>query len=48
MFDMTDKRTFLHLRDWIDEVHKRTAGTGRKMQMLVIGNKVDLVEDGGR
>ena len=45
MFDVTDRKTFEHLKDWNEEVNVRT---GSKMQKIVIGNKVDLVETGQR
>ena len=40
MFDLSDRKTFEHLKDWINEVTKRT---GKSLQLLVIGNKLDLI-----
>ncbi|ETO27178.1 hypothetical protein RFI_09954 [Reticulomyxa filosa] len=41
VYDITQKSTFEHVQDWLDEVH-RCAGSN--VTKLVVGNKADLVE----
>ncbi len=39
MYDITDKNSFLHIRDWMDDINKYTDDNPIK---LVVGNKSDL------
>ena len=39
MYDITDKNSFLHIRDWMDDINKYTDDNPIK---LIVGNKSDL------
>ncbi|ETO03361.1 GTP-binding protein YPTM1 [Reticulomyxa filosa] len=41
VYDITQKSSFEHVQDWLDEVHKCT---GDNVIKLVVGNKADLIE----
>lgn len=45
LYDITDKKTFEHLKDWIESI-KTTALYNNKYSIFLIGTKVDLVENG--
>lgn len=39
VFDLTNRESFLHINDWIDEITKYT---GKNICKVVVGNKCDL------
>lgn len=41
LFDVTRRRTFMNLENWINEAYK---SLGREIPLVVVANKVDLVE----
>lgn len=43
MFDVTDRKTFVDLKMWIEEVRKIV---GNKLSKVLLANKIDLVESG--
>lgn len=43
MFDLTDAQSFYNLEVWLREIDKKSTP---RMQKLIIGNKMDLVESG--
>ena len=44
MFDLTRAETFEHIHDWLKEINKVM---GKEVPYILVGNKVDLIEDVG-
>ncbi len=44
MYDITKRESFESLEHWIREVKQYCAGGLERMQMVLIGNKLDLEE----
>ena len=42
MYDITDKNSFLHIKDWLDDINKYTDDNPIR---LVVGNKSDLSDN---
>jgi Ras-related protein Rab-1A len=42
VFDLTNRESFFHIQDWIDEISKYT---GTNICKLVLGNKADLEKE---
>jgi GTPase SAR1 family protein len=43
MFDLTDRKSFIDLKNWIEEL-KKVIST--RLQKILLANKYDLVESG--
>lgn len=43
VFDVTDEASFLHVRNWISEIHSNT--DVENITMILIGNKCDLTKE---
>ena len=43
VFDVTDETSFLHVRDWISEIHSNA--DVQNITMILIGNKCDLTKE---
>jgi Ras-related protein Rab-1A len=42
VYDITDRNSFAHIKDWLDDVNKYTDDNPLK---IIVGNKIDLIKD---
>ena len=48
LYDITDKRTFEHIQEWVESIRSSLSRTDNKYSIFLIGTKIDLVECGKR
>ena len=48
LYDITDKRTFEHIKEWIESLRNSLSKADNKYCIFLIGTKIDLVESGKR
>jgi small GTP-binding protein len=47
LYDITEKKTFEHLKDWIESIKASTSNSDNdKYTIFILGTKIDLVESG--
>ena len=48
LYDITDKKTFEHIKEWIESLRSSLSKSDNKYCIFLIGTKIDLVECGKR
>ena len=49
LYDITDKKTFIHVKDWIKSIKNSASHIeDEKYSIFLIGTKIDLIENGKR
>ena len=46
VFDLTEQKSFKDLRDWISKVRNATGRGEQSIPMIMVGNKLDLINNG--
>lgn len=48
VFDVTNRRSFIHLQGWIDDIYRNSSCKMHKHPILLLGNKIDKITENGR
>ena len=48
LYDLTNKETFTHVENWIKNIYDAIGKTNSPFPILLLGNKLDLIENNGK